>query len=357
MQTERHMGGGVIRRVSKQPHKTGNGGRIEAPIAKKYTVLGVEVDKRTREKYEARSWMINGKEYSLLGVQLWATSKEIAAAYPEDSKAAREVFAEVLNELAAYNPDGAEEAQRKLNNTALEITSERMIKPMQHKNFSGYLEDVQNIYKADRAEREKLQEKFDRAKAENEVAQKDHGMSEAGRIIAKADFLRAEEEYNNTLAALIQKHTKAVDAVRQEMAAHLSEFYRATPEKMDQSVMQFLNTGIATPSELLAIAEQHKRNPTMLRVIGQHAAGMLDKYDRHSAEFKQLALLDNKAQKLTGTNAGADEMRVFNGAAEFALRGISGRSNMTNAFDKQWATVFAEYQDKMRGVDMLAEES
>lgn len=355
-----YVGGGVFRSVSKPKAYTGPAAREEKK--KPHTILGVEVDEATYNRYKMRAWDINGKEYSLLGVMLWATSKEIATAYPEDAKAARAVFASILDELEPVNADGVNAARRKLDNTAIEITGERMMKGMRRKNFGGYLEDIDAIYKADRKQRETLDANFKQLKAEYEAITKAHPrIDDPERVIAQGNLLAAERKYKTDIDNLAQKHTKSINAVRNEMAEHLTEFYRADPGKLDEKAMQFLNSGIATPGELEHLAGQFKSNPTMLRMIGQHAKGITEKYSKGRStaagneKYLKLLRLGALADGLTTDVASKDELAIFNGLAAFAERGVTRDAYQGAGFAAKWDQFYNEAVDKMQAVDRLAE--
>lgn len=359
MINSKYVGGGIFRSVSKPKKYTGPVAREEKK--KPHTVLGVEVDEITHNRYKARSWNINGKECSLLGVMLWATSKEIATAYPEDAKAARAVFASILDELEPVNADGVNAARRKLDNTAIEITGERMMKGMRRKNFGGYLEDIDAIYKADRKQRETLDANFKQHKAEYEAITKAHPrIDDPERLIAQGNFLTAERKYKTDIDDLANRHVESVNAVRAEMLEHLTDFYRADPGKLDEKAMQFLNSGIATPAELEHLAGQYKANPTMLRMIGQHAKGLEYKYKRHNTaagreNYMKLLRLDSVAANLTTDVNERDEIAIFNGLAAFAERGVTRDEYQAAGFASKWDSIYNETIEKMRAVDRLAE--
>ncbi len=361
MSNQKYVASGVWRSVSKP---NASAARVDKKEEKKkpLTVLGVEVDKLTHDRYSSRVWNINGREYSLLGVMLWATSKEIATAYPEDSKAARVAFASILDEIETANPEGVADARRKLDNTIMEITGERMMKPVKHNNFGGYLEDIDTIYKADREQREALDAKFKQLKADYEAVTKAHpGIDDPERLIAQGNFLAAERKYKADIDNLSQKHIESINAVRNEMAEHLTEFYRADPANLDEKAMQFLNSGIATPAELEHLAGQFKSNPTMLRMIGQHAKDIAEKYsnerntDIRNEKYLKPLRLSVMANGLTTDVAKRDELAVFNGLAAFAERGVTRSEYQSAGFAAKWNDIYTEAVEKMRTVDRLAE--
>lgn len=360
MSNQKYVAGGVWRSVSKP---NASAARVDKKEEKKkpLTVLGVEVDKLTHDRYSSRVWNINGREYSLLGVMLWATSKEIATAYPEDSKAARAAFASILDEIETANPEGVADARRKLDNTIMEITGERMMKPVKHINFGGYLEDINAIYKADREQREKIDAELNQAKAKyKELSKTNLAPDDPERTIARGKLFETEGKYRTQIEELTLRHIESVNAVRNEMLEHLTEFYRADPGKLDEKAIQFINSGIATPAELEHLAGQFKANPTMLRMIGQHAKKLKDKYKQHNTaeerkNYVKLMRLSNVADNLTADVNKCNEISIFNGLAAFAERGVTRNEYQAAGFAAKWNDIYTEAVEKMRTVDRLAE--
>lgn len=360
MSNHTYIGGGSYRSISKQ--KPSRSAVVVNDEKKKTcTILGVEVDELTHDRYKARTWDINGKAYSLLGVMLWATSKEIATAYPEDSKAARETYMSILNELKGVNPAGVDNARRKLDNIAIEITGERMMKPMKQNNFGGYLEELDAIYKADISQRNKLDAGFERTKAECEAVMKAHnGINDPEWMIAQGNLLAAEKKYKADIEGLKNKHLDSVKTVRQQMIEHLTDFYRADPSKMDEKAIQFINSGIATPAELQHLAGQFRGNPTMLRIIGQHAKTLKEKYKNYSTEaghnnYAICVHLSQEAARVASDVYSKDELTLFDGLAVVAERGVCRRVGTSGGSEKTWDKYYAGHVEAMRSVDRLAE--
>lgn len=355
MSNQKYVGGGVWRSVSKPINYAFQRKTVqkqeEKPLAR--TVLGVEVDKKTYDRYSERTWNINGKSYDLLGVMLWTTSKEIATAYPEDSAEARKAFAEILNELDTINPEGVAAARSKLNNTIFEITGEKVMK---HKNFGGYLEELKAVYESNRGRREALEKRYkeDRAVYE-EIIKTSTGVD---ALIAQGKLAESEQTYAKNVEELKRKHNEDVNNIRKTMLEHLTEFYRADPSKIDDKAMQFVNSGVATPAELEHLAEQYKANPTMLRMIGMHASKIADNYKRDNTsvgreKYLTLRRLSEEAEGLTMDVSASDEIAIFNGLAAFAERGVCREEYQTAGFASKWDEIYAEADGEMKAVDRL----
>ena len=355
MNEYRYAGSGVYRSTPKQNrYAVAKTAEQQTHSAKTFTVLGVEVDKETNDKFSRRTWEVNGKRYSLLGVNLWATSKEIASAFPEDSAAARNAFASILDELEAVNPQGVATAREKLNQTSIEITGERVQK-MKHENFVSYLEELKNIYQSDLNKRKEIEKRFQQAKTEYEESQKS-AVGEIDAIIAKGNFLQAEQVYKSAVSEFTEKHYAKTDALRGEMLSHLTEFYRADPSKLDEKGMKFLSSGIATPAELEHLAEEYKANPTMLRVIGKHAKDLAEKCkDRHSKDFIACMRLSQNANRLAGGAANGDEIKIFDTLSELVSRGVCKEHYLTyGSFEKTFDKYYNELAENMKSVDRLS---
>ena len=226
---------------------------------------------------------------------------------------------------------------------------------MRHNSFVEYLKDIENIYKADRSERERIDMALNGAKAEFDAAAKDHGMSESGHLLAKAEFIKAQEKYESDTRALAEKFDASIGRIREAILEHINELYAASPDKIDDKTMQFLNAGFATPAELAALWDKNKSNPTMQRVIGSYASRNIAEYDESDKKGRAILIcLESESKKLAGTRAGENEMSIFNGACEFAKRAITGRADSAKGFASSWDKTFSEYVDKMQAVDRLA---
>lgn len=278
-----------------------------------YTIGDVEVDAETWNKYSQRDYDLGGGvPITLRGVQLRATSKEMAALDPAEAAEAKRIIAKIVSEITGKGVKNMNKP-----NTAKE-----------------YMDALKEVYNESRASYVDLQKKLDEAKRKLDAATKDFNtasgsekqLNEALMNSAQQE-LRATEEYTrrerrNILGAFNSKTRK----LREEFSSFLDGFYSAAPENLDNATVELLRSGICTPREMLRFSEANSGNPTMLRVIGSYAEKMLT--SRSSPEDK--AYLLPVTQRAAAAQTGDREMRIFDDAAAVLQRGIGDNPGVSD---------------------------
>lgn len=268
------------------------------------TVFGMKVDEHLYNKYNfdektgmTRLYMVNGKEMSLFATEFYATSTVYAEESPEIAAAARRIMEKVQGEIADYY-------------AVKEGRKEQTV--MKHDTFDGYLKDLQEIHAKAAPERRALKEKMDMAQKRWEENQREFKNDEHFLAREKVCYLDAQEEYKRSVEGL-QKRTQAeIQDVQTEYEKHVTDFYSANGNRLDDAAVRLLNSGIKlTESEIDGLVEQNKSNPTMLRLISDHC-------DKLKIENQSARVYGSLARK-----GGADEREAFKVVADMVRKAVS----------------------------------
>lgn len=281
-------------------------------VIKRFLLLGHEVDEATYKKYTTQKYSFLDRLVGLDGVQLWATSREIAEKLPEHAEAARKIIEEIEEEIGVKT------------------------KETQKKTFHSFLEGLQTIYKTSAANYEAAQKAFDIAKQEYQATMADHNAPEHIKTIATGDFERAKLNFQQGQQNALDDYNSKARELREQMAAFADDLYRMTPDRIDQSAMQLLNLGIMSAEEMEHMAEKYRDNPPMLRVIGKFAK-----------------------EKAATLNGKADQARPYNALSHY-LNSVGDSSNAMTTFDSlmeygrsglgkdvTWARIRAQHWDRL----------
>lgn len=268
------------------------------------TVFGMKVDEHLYNKYNfdektgmTRLYMVNGKEMSLFATEFYATSTVYAEESPEMAEAARRIMEKVQREIADYY---AVKGGRKENMA------------MKHDTFDGYLRDLQEIHAKVAPERIQLKEKWDQAQKRWEEDQKEFKGDERYLAREKVRYLDAQEEYKVSVKELQERTLEEIRAVQAEYERHVTDFYSADGNRLDDAAVRLLNSGIKlTDSELDRMVDQNKGNPTMLRLISDHC-------DRHEIGNQSVRVYGSLARK-----GGEDEREAFRTIAKMVEKAVS----------------------------------
>ena len=260
-------------------------------------VCGLKVDDKLYQEYQSRKYKIEGKETALRGVEIMAASKEYQMYFPEIAKEAKQIVEQIKNEITQYysSKDGRKEYAA-----------------MKHDTFGEYLKDLQEIHSKAAADRTRLKEKWDAAQKRWQDARSDSKSDEHHLTHEKAKYLDAQEEYKNSVRALQMRTQDEVEAVRNEFDKHVSDFYTANGNRIDDGTIRLLNSGIKlTDAEIESMVSQNRNNPTMLRLM---------------SDYCEKAGIDNQSANFYGSLArknGEKEKEAFRTVAEMIEKAVS----------------------------------
>ena len=285
----------------------------QPPKPKQYFILGMEVDYNTYREYSyEKKWTIDGDVLKGFTATLWSleryATEEHAKDCPIEAANARKILDQIREEIK----------------TITGKDDKAMSNP---KTASDFLRELQTIYTESRAAFDAMQKKMDAAKVKLDLAYEElrdpacanRQLAEARYSVAKGEYQLAEDEHRHDHSYMMQEHQKKVAELRGQLSAYLDEHYAANPDKIDAATMQLLNSGICTASDLARLAERYTDNPTMLRIVGSHAANKMQE-DKHLSREDRVtcAVVKNKASSADGGN----EMSLFEEAVSVANYGL-----------------------------------
>lgn len=268
-------------------------------------VCGVVVDEELYMKYQDKKYRIGKEEYALRTIEIVAASKDYDA-YPYLKAQAQGVVEQVQEEIREYYAarDGRKEY----------VT-------MKHDTFSEYIKDLQEIHAKSAPERRELKEKMDMAKKRWEENQREFKNDEHFLAREKVVFLDAQEAYRNNIKELQRKTQEEIQAVQDEYERHLNDFYAANGNRIDDSAVRLLKSGIRlTDAEIDSMVNQNKGNPTMLRLISDYC-------DANKITSQSASIYGALARK-----NGAEERGAFRTIAGMVEKAVSEDETTSNVW-------------------------
>lgn len=267
-------------------------------------VLGIVVDDDIYDKYQfdketgrRRMYTLCGQERSLDIIEFYAGSADYAKESPELVKEAKRIAEGIRKEIKQHYAakDGREEYIA-----------------MKHDTFGEYLRDLQEIHAKVAPERIELKQKWDEAQKRWQEDQREYKNDEHGLAVAKVRYLDAQEDYKNRVRDLQQRTQEEIQAVQAEYEKHVTDFYAANGNRLDEAAVRLLNSGIKlTESEIDGLVEQNRSNPTMLRLISDHC-------DQMKIENQSARVYGSLARK-----GGVDEREAFKVVADMVRKAVS----------------------------------
>lgn len=269
-------------------------------------VCGMVVDEDLYDKYNLddetglRRKYPPGGELTLDLVEFYSTAEGRKVLCPEYVEDAKRIAEQIRNEIKEYY--AAEDSrEEKEEQTA-----------MKHDTFDGYLRDLQEIHAKAAPERRALKEKMDMAQKRWEENQREFKNDEHFLAREKVCYLDAQEEYKRSISELQRRTREEVEAVQAEYEKHVTDFYVANGNRLDEAAVRLLNSGIKlTEQEINGLVEQNRSNPTMLRLISDHC-------DQMKIENQSARVYGSLARK-----GGVDEREAFKVVADMVRKAVS----------------------------------
>lgn len=183
---------------------------------------------------------------------------------------------------------------------------------MKHDTFDEYLRDLQEIHAKVAPERRELKQKWDEAQKRWQEDQREYKNDEHGLAVAKVRYLDAQEDYKNRVRDLQQRTQQEIQAIQTEYEKHVTDFYAANGNRLDDAAVRLLNSGIKlTDAEIDGMVSQNTGNPTMLRLISDHC-------DKQGIGTNSARIYGSLARK-----SGADEREAFKAVAGMVQKAVS----------------------------------
>ena len=99
----------------------------------------------------------------------------------------------------------------------------------------------------------------------------------AARIAStKANYLYAENIFKNASRNIWDDYENTVSKITEEFNEAAASYYSVKPELVDDNALSLLNSGIMTPEDVFRMSDKYANNPTMRRLIADHAGKMAD---------------------------------------------------------------------------------
>lgn len=292
-------------------------------------VCGMVVDEDIYDKYNfdketkgRRMYTLCGQERSLMAIEFYANSADYAKESPEVVAEAKKIAAQIQKEIREYYAakDGRKEYVA-----------------MKHDTFDGYLKDLQEIHAKAAPERMELKQKWDEAQKRWEEDQREFKGDEHYLAREKVRYLDAQEEYKNSVQNLQRRTREEIQAVQAEYEKHVTDFYAANGNRLDDTAVRLLNSGIKlTDAEIDGMVGQNTGNPTMLRLISDHCEKM-------GIENKNARIYGSMARK-----SGADEREAFRVIADMVEKAVS-QDEITSSIWSKEESHFKRLSDQQIG--------
>ena len=279
-------------------------------------VCGMVVDENIYDKYNfdkktgsRRMYTLCGQERSLMAIEFYVNSADYAKESPEVVAEAKKIAAQIQKEIREYYAakDGRKEYVA-----------------MKHDTFGEYLADLQEIHAKVAPERMELKQKWDAAQKRWQEDQREFKGDEHYLAREKVRFLDAQEEYKNSVKELQRRTQEEIQAVQAEYEKHVTDFYAANGNRLDDSMVRLLNSGIKlTDAEIDGMVNQNTSNPTMLRLISDHCEKM-------GIENQNARIYGSMARK-----AGSDERDAFKVIADMVEKAVSENETTSSVWSKE----------------------
>ena len=225
---------------------------------------------------------------------------------------------------------------------------------MKHKYFADYVSDVQSIYDA---YLDKYQEVFatvERARAAKKAADENFTdqFREQKRMITAQEMKDAEWDFKRNAMRIQSEAGNALARLRKDLEADIAEYTAADPSKLDSNAVTLLNSGIMGYNDLLRMANAQWGNPTMLRLIGNHAKKLYDA-DPTSKDAKNANALHSKIQHYC---SGKDQLEVFDAAGAWVNKCLQSNERVAAAMQKEAPAAFENLHGLMANTDSFCAE-
>ena len=279
-------------------------------------VCGMVVDEDIYDKYNfdkktgsRRMYTLCGQERSLMAIEFYTNSADYAKEYPEVVAEAKKIAEKIQKEIREYYAakDGRKEYVA-----------------MKHDTFDGYLKDLQEIHAKVAPERIQLKEKWDAAQKRWQEDQREFKGDEHYLAREKVRYLDAQKEYKNSVRELQQRTREEIQAVQAEYEKHVTDFYAANGNRLDDAVVRLLNSGIKlTDAEIDSMVSQNTGNPTMLRLISDHC-------EKQGIDNQNARVYGSMARK-----SGSDEREAFKVIADMVEKAVSENETTSSVWSKE----------------------
>ena len=214
---------------------------------------------------------------------------------------------------------------------------------MKYKYFSDHIKRLAEHYMDGVLECEKILEKKNRLESEIERLENDSAMNPDVRA-AKIAVLRAELSLDipKELRVKNEEIRNAVKGMRADLEADIKEFTLVSPKSVDTNTMALISTGVTSPDDLVALANHHWNNPTMLKVITSEA-------EKHYSTSRVARVLGNTLNNFLSAE---NRLKMFD-EAEYILTRTFRDSGYYPSMTVHTPALFEGVYNSMKELDTL----
>lgn len=203
---------------------------------------------------------------------------------------------------------------------------------MERNYFTQYIDDINKIALEAREKYTKVSTALVDTQQAANAARIKYPVGDNKRIVAEASYKEAEAGYKRAVNDIQDELGKGFQNLRKTLLKHIAEYTAADPGKVDQNSIALLNSGAMTASDLVALANKHWNNPTMLKLVSAQAQKM-------PKENRIAGLLTNKIEEYISPEV---RLNVFDTAVSCAQRTIQQDGYSATGFQKMWDNEFYE---------------
>lgn len=252
-------------------------------------ICGVNVDSEGYKRFSVQTYQVPGdyltRPRTLKECDMIAKSSDFKENLPELSAACQRICNHAAEEIREFY---------KKRDSRKEFVN------MKHNDFGGYFKELQEIHAKAATERKKLLDELKDAQAKCERANREVAHDKVKMAKNRLTLAEAEEDYKSRLKALQERTRNALDLVRAEFETRVNDFYFASGDRLDESMVRLLNSGIKlTDKELNGMFEKNRGNTTMLRLLTEYCS-------KHEIK-NNLAMIYG----LSANSGGKHEMEMF----------------------------------------------
>lgn len=297
-------------------------GRVVATVEgqeEKYDIFGVEVAKEYFDKFKERKFnVLDKKDVSLSVLKIYATSEDYKENAPEYTEAAGKLIEEIKREVLLDFPQVKKPSKEK-----------------EHILFSSHITDLKYLFEYAVEKVDELNKSLEKAEASYQNCEK-----AIEKLKLQAIFLEAKEKYKEEMINLKEEVKSCIKEIENEFETHLRDHYLPSGKNLDPELVSLLNSGIVLRShEIDTIADAHKSNPTMLRLISDYTKNKKIEVNNYSNMLFRLAEGHGKEERKTFSGGAKVILDVVGEDASKAKQRIQMKEEFLNLFDRDGASL------------------
>lgn len=249
-----------------------------------------------------------------------------------------------IEQLEGLAEQGNEEAKAIVD--SVEREADEMLKKMDNdeykfKTLNEYILEMAKLTEESIKQRDEVEAQHGKAEKEWKEAQSEVNVSDSWVTARKAEYQRANEEYDNSCVEICDDLKQKLTSLKSEFHIHLKGFYAVTPDRIDNNTMTLLNSGIdVSEEEIDRLLFKYRFNTTMIRMISNYA----------KKNKKGTNLLT--AYTLAVKSGGKAEMNAFNRFMGFCTDSVSTNNALRRATTKSLDRLGAEALQALDAIEV-----